>query len=157
MSKFAANTEVPVDRSRAELEKILEKYGASQFIYGTEKNRVVIGFSMHDRMVRFNIPMPDKTDKEITTYKTGWQTKTRTAGAIEEKFNQAMRQRWRALVLVIKAKLEASESGITDFETEFLSHIILPDGSTVGQWAKPQIQKAYTAGNMPQLLPGSSG
>jgi hypothetical protein len=157
MSKFAANTEVPVDRSRAELEKTLEKYGASQFIYGTEKNRVVIGFSMHDRMVRFNIPMPDKTDKEITTYRSGGWDRKRTAGAIEEKFNQALRQRWRALVLVIKAKLEASESGITDFETEFLSHIILPDGSTVGQWAKPQIHQAYTSAKMPQLLPGSSG
>ena len=44
------------------------------------------------------------------------------------------------------------ESGITAFEDEFLSHILLPDGKTAGSWMKPQIAAAYHSGKMPPLL-----
>lgn len=49
-------------------------------------------------------------------------------------------------------KLEAVESGITSLEDEFLAHIILPDGSTGGDFLKPQIELAYKEGKMPSLL-----
>jgi hypothetical protein len=66
-------------------------------------------------------------------------------------------QRWRALALVIKAKLEAVAAGITTVEQEFLAHIVLPDGhTTVGTWMAPQLAAAYDAGTMPALLPGVS-
>jgi len=61
----------------------------------------------------------------------------------------------RALALVIKAKLEAVESGITVFDDEFMAHIVLPDGSTVGDFMKPQIEQVYLTGQMPPLLPAS--
>jgi hypothetical protein len=41
------------------------------------------------------------------------------------------------LLLIIRAKLEAVESGITTLESEFLANILLPDGGTVGQWLSP--------------------
>ena len=50
---------------------------------------------------------------------------------------EACRQRCRALLLIIRAKLEAVESGITTLEIEFLANILLPDGGTVGQWLSP--------------------
>jgi hypothetical protein len=56
--------------------------------------------------------------------------------------------------LVIKAKLEAVETGITSFESEFLAHILLPDGSTFGQWAAPELERVYLSGKMPQKLLG---
>lgn len=65
-----------------------------------------------------------------------------------------MRQRWRALALVIKAKLEAIESGITTVDAEFLAHLVLPDGRTYGEFALPQIDEVYRSGAMPPLLPG---
>lgn len=58
------------------------------------------------------------------------------------------------LALVIKAKLEAVAAGITSFEDEFLAHIMLPSGGTVGEWARPQLEVAYSTGAMPALLPG---
>jgi hypothetical protein len=67
--------------------------------------------------------------------------------------DQAIRQRWRALLLVIKAKLEAVQGGITEFDAEFLPHIVLPDGQTVGDWIIPQVNTAYELGEMPQALP----
>ncbi len=70
-----------------------------------------------------------------------------------KEWEQACRQKWRALYLVIKAKLEAVESGISCFEDEFLANIVLPDGSLVGNFMRPQIEQVYSSGNMPALLP----
>ena len=55
---------------------------------------------------------------------------------------------------VIKAKLEAVEASITTIEQEFLAHIVLPSGSTVGEWAAPQLALAYERGQMPAIMPG---
>ena len=80
--------------------------------------------------------------------------RTRTENSQIEAWEQACRQRWRALKLVIQAKLEAVESGISVFEDEFMSNIVLPDGRTVGEFMKPQIEETYIHGTMPPLLPG---
>ncbi len=65
--------------------------------------------------------------------------------------------RWIILLaLVIKAKLEAVETGITMFDEEFLAHIVLPNGNTVGQFMLPQVESTYNSGAMPPLLPGIS-
>ena len=50
------------------------------------------------------------------------------------------------------AKLEAVESGITTIEDEFLAHTLLPDGTTAGDWMRPQIAAAYDTGAMPPML-----
>jgi len=64
------------------------------------------------------------------------------------------RQRWRAVALYIKATLEAVASGIVSLEQALLAHALLPDGTTVGQWAEPQIAESYRQGRMPPQLPG---
>jgi hypothetical protein len=35
MARYASNTDVPSDRSRAEIERTLVRYGADEFMYGT--------------------------------------------------------------------------------------------------------------------------
>jgi len=138
-----------------EIERTLARYGATQFMYGWEAGRAVIGFAMADRRVRFDLPMPDKDAREFTH--TPGRDLPRSDAAAEQAYEQAVRQRWRALSLVVKAKLEAVAAEITTFEEEFLAHILLPDGSTFGQWAAPQLEAAYQDGNMPVLLPSSTG
>ena len=62
---------------------------------------------------------------------------------------------WRALVLIIKAKLECIESGLSTVEEEFLASVVLPNGKTVGSYVAPALAKAYDSGQMPRrLLPG---
>ena len=58
---------------------------------------------------------------------------------------------------MIKAKLEAVESGISTVEAEFLANIVLPDNNTAGDWMIPQIDEAYRTGEMPPMLPGAGG
>ncbi|MDG4866573.1 hypothetical protein P8631_00915 [Guyparkeria sp. 1SP6A2] len=150
MARYAEQTSVPSEKSRAEIEATLRRYGADGFMYGWEHGRAVVAFQMNNRRVRFDLPMPDPSDPAFTETPTG---KERAAAQAEKAWEQACRQRWRALALVIKAKLEAVESGITEFEDEFLAHIALPSGETVGQWMRPQIAESYRSGGMPALLP----
>jgi hypothetical protein len=80
-------------------------------------------------------------------------TKLRSPEAQERAYEQAVRQRWRALVLWVKAVLEAAESGITTLEEALLSFILLPDNRTVGEWMEKQLEQVYLEGKMPPLIP----
>ena len=152
-TRYAENTTVPADRSRAEIERTLQRYGAEGFLYGWEATQAVIQFKAQNRYIRFIIEMPDRNDFVYTPARRH----RRSDDAIQSAFDQASRQRWRALALVIKAKLEAVEAGITEFESEFLAHIVLPDGTTVGDWVSPQVDAAYKSGTMPKMLPMPGG
>ena len=151
MTAYASKTAVSAEKSKTEIERMLARYGATQYVSGWKAGVAVVGFTYEKRMVRFELAMPDRFSKEFTEKKSGWDRSKDAANALYE---QAVRQRWRALCLVIKAKLEAVESGIDTFEDSFLSHIVTPNGQTVGEWLKPQIEEAYASGRMPALLPG---
>ncbi|MDJ0512776.1 MAG: hypothetical protein QNJ62_04965 [Methyloceanibacter sp.] len=151
MSRYAANTDVSSHKSRDEIERTLTRYGATGFIYGWQENQAVVAFRMNERHIKFSLPMPDRNAKEFT--QTPTRGNRRSESAAQTAYEQAVRQRWRALALVIKAKLEAVECGITEFDDEFMAHIVLPDGATIGEHMRPQIQAAYDSGNMPPLLP----
>lgn len=151
MAKFAETTTVTSEKSRAEIEKILTRYGASGFMYGWQSTHALLAFEMAGRRVKFALPLPDRKDREFTH--TPNRGTKRSDSQAEAAYEQAVRQKWRALALVIKAKLEAVESGITEFEEEFLAHIVLPNGNTVGQFMLPQVESAYDTGDMPPMLP----
>lgn len=146
---YAAKTEVPVDRSRAEIERMLIRYGATAFQVGWEGDLSAISFKIADRYIRILMLMPDRA--EATRSETG---RKRTPSAAERAYEQSARQRWRALALIIKAKLEAVAAGITTVEREFIADVVMPDNRTVGQWLAPQLEAAYQSGKMPPLLPG---
>lgn len=155
--KFAAKTEVPAERSRAEIEATLSRYGADQFLFGWEDARALIAFRHSGRQIRFLLEMPAREDRAFTTYQRGSSTFRRAPAEAQKLWEQATRQKWRALALVIKAKLEAVAAGISVFEDEFLANIVLPTGQLAGEWMRPQIARAYSTGQMPPLLPGPSG
>lgn len=153
MSRYAASTDVSSTKSRDEIERILTRYGADQFMYGWQDNAAVVAFRASDRRVRFILPLPDRAAAEFTKYKRGYTEYRRSDDQAAKLYEQAIKQRWRALALVIKAKLEAVECGISDFEDEFLANIMLPTGATVGEWMRPQVAEAYRVGAMPPMLP----
>lgn len=153
MGTYAAKTDVSEERSRNEIERTLKRYGATRFGYLWEEGSSVIMFEMQGRRLKFNLPMPVRSDFRLTE-----NGRARTSqAAIDAAWEQAQRQRWRALLLVIKAKLEAIEAGITSFEDEFLSATLLSSGQTVSQWIQPQIAQVYETGRMPSFLLGPGG
>lgn len=131
---YAKKTKVPVDRSRSEIERLLSNYGADQFLYAAAAGAARVAFRMKNRAVRFDLPLPTLKSEDAT--------------AAEH------RRRWRALVLVIKAKLEAVASGITTFEQEFYAHILLPGGLTVYEMSSPQVAHAIEQQKAPTNLLG---
>jgi hypothetical protein len=141
--RYAADTTVPVERSKAEIERLLTKYGADGYMAGWDgqASSAMIAFRFKDRNIRMTLPMPKFADY-----------KTRVS---QGRIDQDTRQRWRALLLVVKAKLEAVQSHVATFEQEFLPYIQMPDGRTVGETVLPQIAALYKsgAGNL-RLLPG---
>jgi hypothetical protein len=152
--RYAARTEVSTDKSRAEIERTLMRYGADGFVYGWEGNRAMIAFRMKGRRIQFELLLPDKYDKEFL--RTPSKGLLRTPEQALAAWEQACRQRWRALALYVKATLEAVEAGIVTFEDAFIAWTMLPGGASVSTWLQPQIEQAYTSGRMPPLLPGGS-
>lgn len=135
---YADRTAVPVSQSRMEIEKLLDRSKAKQF--GTavdyDLRTARVQFRLHDRVVRFTISLPDPK-------KLGNGT----------RLEQAERQRWRALLLVIKAKLESVENHIESFEEAFLANIVMPNDQTVAQIVKPAIAESYKTGKNQLALP----
>lgn len=139
---YAEDTSVSVDRSQAEIKKILSKYKATAFAFAESTDKAMVQFEMKGRRIKFLLPLPVyMKEKNHKGYIIG-----------EAKIAQISRSRWRSLVLSIKAKLECVESGITSFEQEFLAHIVLPNGKTVGEEVTPSIDSAYRTGKMVPLL-----
>jgi hypothetical protein len=149
-SRYASETSVSSEKSRMEIETTLRRYGASAFMYGTTDERAIVAFEAQGRRIKFELPIPDKALPEF--WRTKGRYQRRSAEQAHVAWEQACRSRWRALALCIKAKLEAVASGITEFESEFLAHIVLPNGQTVGESARPGIAAAYEGRPMPPLL-----
>ena len=136
---------------RDEIEQTLARYGAIAFMYGWDASRAVVQFQASGRTLRFLLPLPDRNDDAFRF--TPAKKIRRTPVEAERQWEQACRVQWRGLALIIKAKLEAVEAGIVEFESEFLAHVVLPDGTTVGQFMAPQIATVYETGTMPSVLP----
>ena len=148
--RYAEHTAVSTEKSKAEIERTLTRYGAAKFMTGWDQDKAVMAFEMRERRIRFVLPLPDRKDKAFWTT-PGGRRKRDEAGALDA-WEQACRQRWRALALAIKAKLEAVETGITTFDEEFLAHIVLPSNQTVGEWLVPQVSHIYLDKKMPPML-----
>ena len=149
--RYAESTSVSSEASRAEIERTIIRYGADKFGYGWHGSAAVVSFEANCRQVRFVLPLPDKDAEQFNRTPAGRYRKSQDERL--KAWEQACRQRWRALALAIKAKLEAVECGITEFEEEFLAHIVMPNGQTVGDYIIPQVAIAYDKREMPKMLP----
>lgn len=124
---YAAGTKVAIEKTRVEIEKMITKYGAKNFGYMADDQRAAIFFEANGRRVRFTLHVPPLG-------KGG--------------NDQSRRASWRAMLLVIKAKLESVESKIETFEEAFFAHIVVPGGATVYEATREQIDEAYQLGRV---------
>ncbi len=148
--KYAEGTEVPAERSRNELEKLLRAHGATEFAQFTGKERTIFMYRLHGMMIRHTVEYPGPA----CFPKPGLSPEQRVKVCEAE-----WRRRWRALVLICKAKLEIVAAGGSTFEREFLADLVLADGQTMAQAVLPRLKEMYETGAMPDfpLLLGSGG
>lgn len=134
--RYAAETDVAVSKSKAQIEALLIQHGAKDYASGWSETHDRLQFTMRERTIRFALPRPDRADRWISHDRNG---RARTAATIDRVIEQLDRQRWRALYLVIRAKIEAVEAGIAVFEQEFLAFIVGPGGLTIGDILVPRL------------------
>lgn len=154
---FAEGTTVAPERTRAEIETMLKRYGYGEgFAYQATGRGASIMFQARGRAVRFDVAIPQPT--EASSYRA---RRARRNGAFRDgsPLEAEVRRRWRALALVLKGKLEAVASGVMTFEREFLANIVLPgDGRTVGEVVAPGLAEVYAKpGSSVRLLPEAGG
>lgn len=147
---FAEGTDVPVERSRAELESLLHKHGATSIAMLRDNEGVMLVFEMRGRRVKLAITNPNPGDYKFTPARV-----LRSSAQVDGAVQNEIKRRWRALVLIVKAKLELIASGGSSFEIEFMAHTMLPNGQTVGEVMLPRIAKSYTDNTMPPLRLGT--
>lgn len=144
MSKrFAEGTTVSVETSRGEISGILSKHGVMSQMWGSEPHGDVLQFSLNGRSFRFTMKRP--TAEEIRErdsrdyvypHNVDWEAK-----AFAE-----WRRRWRATVLLLKAKLEFIDGGDSSLEREFMPYMLTASGRTIGELIE--------AGEVPMLEAG---
>lgn len=157
---YASETTVSPEKSRAEIESTVKRYGATRWIYGEQEQLAVVGFELEARSIRFRLRLPDPTEERFHKRKRkGMKPLNLTELQSRRAFEQEVRRLWRALALSVKAKLEAVESGIAVLEEEFLANLVVRSktgaATTVGEQFIPELQRAIAEGNAPRLeLPG---
>jgi hypothetical protein len=152
MGLYAQDTHVSIIVSKGEIERMIRKYGAGQLysMEDAENGRMLIGFTAHGRMVRFEIIVPKP--EEFAVSPAG---RARLEGVRIQLAEKELRRRWRALLLVIKAKLEAVSSAIAIFEQEFFGYIVMPGGDSLYHLAKDSVSKSLATERPPVFnLPG---
>lgn len=147
---YAQDTDVSVERSQSEIQRMLTRAGATKFMSGFDEHQAAIMFWLRGKAFKFVLPLPDRKGKEFTV--TGRWNTTATPDQAFKKWEKTCRSRWRALALAIKAKLESVAIGLTTFEQEFLAFIVTDDGRTVGERIIPQLDDAAKLGKVPTFL-----
>lgn len=65
MTRFAAKTDVSVAKSRAEIETLITRYGATASAFMNEPGRAMIMFQAQGRRIVFELPLPDISEKKF--------------------------------------------------------------------------------------------
>lgn len=145
---FAQGTSVP----RAEIERVLSRYGATRFGTMTDPHGATVYFEHGSRQIQLRVPMPDKGDKRFT-HEPARTWKRRTETERDARWQAEYRRRWRVLVITVKAMLEAVESKVLTFDEAFLAHIVIPGtGKTLGAAIVPKLDALYEGLSLPALL-----
>lgn len=135
MARYANETSVTVEKSISDLRTVIRRYGAAEMGVFEGNSAAGLMFTLKGRRIKMTVPIP--TLEEIRVNAAGARMADRQAKQALEK---ATRQRWRALVLCVTAKLEAVESGIETLEQAFMAHLLLADGKTMSEVVLPQIE-----------------
>lgn len=127
---YAERTTVPYEKTIRDIIELVKKAGAVQVGQMEDDQRLTVIFGLDDRQIRFRV---------------AW-----------ENSPAAQRQRARALLLVVKAKLESVASGVETFEQAFLANIVLSDGKTVHERVSGDLRLEYSNGQPEVYLLGGS-
>jgi hypothetical protein len=154
---FAATTSVPVEKSLGEIVTLVKKAGAQRVAQMEDVGELAIQFFLNERMLRFRVKLPTLEDMPLHD-NANFRYSEIPAATRQKKAEAACRQKARALLLVIKAKLESVESNVESFDEAFLANVVMSDGMTVYERISEPLALEYQSGKpVPMLLEAKNG
>lgn len=141
--RCADGTKVSIETSRSEVSGILAKHGVVRMGWFTEPDGDVLQFELGERAYRLAIKRPLLADvKEAYSGNQPWNVDW--PGRVDAEW----RRRWRATVLLLKAKLEFADGETSTVERELMAYTVLADGRT--------LEAALSNGGLPLLEAGKA-
>lgn len=144
--RFAEGTDVSVERSQAELAGILRKAGVLRQAWASEPEGDTLQFELAGHSYRIRIVRPD-----AEALHDQWRADDATPSQLkylptDTQVQAEWRRRWRATVLLLKAKLEYAEGDESSVIRELMPYALLKDGRT--------LEESIAAGGVPLLVAG---
>lgn len=143
---YANETKVPVQKTLGEIRDLLKRHGADAIAQGEQGDTAWVLFSLEGRRLKFRLNL-----LPLSEFHQSPAGRNRNRSGAVDAQEKDTRMRWRNLLLIIRAKLEAVASGIVTLDEEFLGNIVLPTGQTVAEYTLPQIEQH--GHNLPKGLP----
>lgn len=149
---YAEGTTVDTGKSRLEIERLLQRAGCSHVGVMHEPGMATVFFQRQGWAVQMRVPLP-RIEDGPKGYKPRSGRYFNDADR-QEWAEQKAKERWRQLLLVLKAKFTALEEGVETFEQSFLAHLVV-GGVHLGERLLPAVREAQAKGT--QLLLGTGG
>lgn len=129
--RFAEGTTVTVMTSRGEITGLLAKHGVERQAWASEPEGDTLQFELGGHAYRFRIERP--TAQSLYAQ---WKADGKSAATLRYLPNATQveaewRRRWRANVLLLKAKLEFAEGEASTVVRELMPYALLRDGRTL--------------------------
>ena len=147
---YAENTSVAFEKSVVEIITMLKRAGATAFHQIEAESGFMIQFRLSYRVVRFAIEFPSIDQMPTRDGRNSLLSDKQRQAAREQR----IRQKGRALMLVVKAKLESVESKVETFEQAFLANVVMSDNQTFYDRARENIALEYERGTPQPLMIG---
>lgn len=171
--KYAEGTVVSVAKSQQEIAGLLQKAGAHPVGFQFFDDHAIIAFTLTTKIpevkkdgvitqvreerkthVMMRLELPARRDF-ASKIKHRWRVDC-SAEEQAKRWEQACRERWRALALVLKAKLVSVESKVETIEEAFLAHMVVNDAGKSRRFSEVIIAQMVAHQNGGgQLLLGS--
>jgi len=132
VARYAEGTTVTVERSRGEITGILASHGVVEMGWRTGPAEDRLMFKLGGRSYLFAIPKPTAQDLW-----NQWKADGKRQRGLKDPPNDApggaeWRRRWRANVLLLKAKLEFADGETSTVERELMPYMLTAGGKTLG-------------------------
>lgn len=133
-TRYANGTAVTVESSRGEISGILAKHGVQRMGWQTAPDGDELLFELAGQRYMFRIKRP--TLEEVKAMHLADGVDWRRVADPQAKVAAEWRRRWRAQVLLIKAKLEFADGGDTTVEREFLPYLLVDGRQTLAEFVE---------------------
>ncbi len=144
MTTYAKGTAVSVDRSMNEVRGLLMKNKAEAVAIVESQDAFQVQFVFDGHAYKFPIKYPNPQDPTIRLNHKGW---IKSEAQIQKSIDDEKRRLWRAMVLYIKAALEAHQNGLVNIKRSLMANMVTYSGKTIYQSLESNLDKAKTNPN----------